>query len=125
MIVPPVNPDGTYTRPDPGEPFGPAAQEWIYTYEPVTEFYSLVMSGVTRLPNGNTLICSTVGGWFFEVNSKKEVVWQYVNPVVEDEPQRQGSPPGANKVFRCSRYPADFPGFDGRNLIPSDPLEIP
>jgi hypothetical protein len=28
-----------------------------------------------------------------------------------------------NLVFRVERYPSDFPGFDGKDLTPGDPLE--
>jgi hypothetical protein len=43
-------------------------------------FYSSYISGVQRLPNGNTLICEGVPGRIFEVTPLAELVWEYINP---------------------------------------------
>jgi hypothetical protein len=43
-------------------------------------FFSPRHSGVQRLPNGNTLICESHTGRFFEVAADGEIVWEYVNP---------------------------------------------
>src|SRR5262249_43974492 len=68
-----VNEQGDYTR-RPGEPV------WSYTAPKKEELSSFIMSGANRLPNGNTLICESVGGTIFEVTPKGETVWKYVNP---------------------------------------------
>jgi hypothetical protein len=40
-------------------------------------FFSNLMSGMQRLPNGNTLICESDPGRVFEVTKSCEVVWEY------------------------------------------------
>ena len=55
--------------------YGPTDPVWNYTSDPKTEMYSPIMSGVQRLPNGNTLICSGSQATFTEVNKEGETVW--------------------------------------------------
>jgi hypothetical protein len=78
-IVLPVDAQGDYTR-TPGEPFGPREPVWSYTAPKKEELFSFIMSGANRLPNGNTLICESVGGTIFEVTPEGESVWKYANP---------------------------------------------
>jgi hypothetical protein len=37
------------------------------------------MGNAQRLPNGNTLVCESSFGRFFEVTKDGEIVWEYVN----------------------------------------------
>lgn len=66
---------------------------------------------------------------FFEVTPGKEMVWKYVNPVIDIGPLTQGdSIPGdqhssKNSVFRAYRYTTDYPGFVGKDLTPGEPIE--
>ena len=55
--------------------FNPVTLEivWEYTAE---DFYSAVISGAQRLPNGNTLICEGLESRIFEVTPDKEIVWE-------------------------------------------------
>jgi hypothetical protein len=76
----PLKPDGTYTL-EPTGTYGPDRALWSYTAPNKSEFYSMLISGAQRLPNGNTLICSGISGTVFEVTPEQEVVWKYVNPV--------------------------------------------
>ncbi len=101
-IVTPLAPDGSYSN---TLPFAPAAPAWTYASTPSTSFYAASISGVQRLPNGNTLICNGPTGTFFEVTSAGEIVWQY---------QYNGA------VFRVMRYGLDYSGLAG--LAPS--LEV-
>jgi len=64
------------------------------------------ISGAQRLESGNTLICSSTEGRFFEVTSDGEVVWEYVNPFTSVGLDGKES----NQVFRAEAYPADFIG---------------
>ncbi|MEE2907052.1 MAG: aryl-sulfate sulfotransferase [Planctomycetota bacterium] len=73
-IVPPLNPDGTYEIED-GQPFGPDELAWIY--EPGSSFYSNHLSGVFRLPNGNTLATEGTSANMQEINPDGTVVWNY------------------------------------------------
>ena len=74
-----VPPDGSYAR-DADSAFGPVKPVWIYP-DPIQEdFYSSFASGAQRLPNGNTLICSSVETMLLEVTADKEIVWKYISP---------------------------------------------
>jgi hypothetical protein len=54
------------------------------------------------------------------------VIWLYVNPVGPSGVLTQGDDPnGLQNAFRCSRYASDFAGFDGRDLTPGGPIELP
>jgi hypothetical protein len=64
-------------------------------------FWSDIVSGAQRLPNGNTLICSGVRGRFFEVTAMGEIVWEYLSPY--EGPTTSGSL--SRMVFRAHRVP--------------------
>ena len=98
-IVPPLNEDGAYDI-DEGKAYGPDEPVWTYTKD---DMFSNLLSNAQRLPNGNTLICSAQQGLFLEVNSEKNVVWQYQNNL-----------PTAfsNAVGRVYRYSLDYPGIN-------------
>jgi hypothetical protein len=78
-IALPVDAQGNYTH-KPGEPFGPREPTWSYAAAKKEDLFSFIMSGANRLPNGNTLICESVGGTIFEVTPRAETVWEYANP---------------------------------------------
>ena len=119
QVSPPVDDSGDYYL-EAGSAYGPAQQTWTYTADPPTDFFSHNISGAQRLPNGNTLICSGANGTFFEVTPQGEVVWEYVNPYVEDGELPQGEPvPESQKgsmncVFTATRYGPDYAGLVGR-----------
>ena len=122
-IVPPVDGLGNYAL-TPGQAYGPATSVWSYS-DP-GEFYSVLVSGAQRLPNGNTLITSGSPGMIFEVTQDGETVWKYLNPVEADGPLTQGdqAESAGRSVFRATRYAPDYPGLAGRDLTPSGPIEI-
>ena len=74
-IVLPEDGTGGYTL-DAGMAFGPTTPVWDYTAATPTDFYTSIMGGAIRLKNGNTLICSALQDWTFEVTSAGELVWQ-------------------------------------------------
>jgi hypothetical protein len=74
--------------------------EWEYTSESKESFFSPLISGAQRLPNGNTLICEGNKGRLFEVTAAKEIVWEFVNPYLDSKKQ--------SFVYRCLRYPPDY-----------------
>jgi hypothetical protein len=78
-IAVPVNDKGTYDL-EKGKAYGPDKLAWTYTAAKKTDFYAPFISGAERMPNGNTLICSGTNGTVFEVTTKDEIVWKYVNP---------------------------------------------
>ncbi|MDH5676839.1 MAG: aryl-sulfate sulfotransferase [Myxococcales bacterium] len=86
---------------------------WSYQDPTVLAFFSFMVSGAERLPDGNTLITEGATGRIFEVTSRHEVVWEYVSPFVYDS--NFGPTPS---IFRAHRYAADDPRFEGRELDP-------
>jgi len=124
-IVPPVDQNGNYLL-DPDTTFGPDQLLWTYVEPIPSDFFSPNVSGSQRQPNGNTLICSGTWGRFFEVTNEGELVWLYVNPVIGSGPMYYEDPiPGTqNWAFRVYRYAPDYPGFEGRDLTPGDPIEL-
>lgn len=111
---------GNYTQ---NLPYGPSSQSWIYKDSIPSKFYSMVISGAERLPNGNTLICSGVSGKIFEIGKSNTIVWEYINPVITDTVITDGENPTANSVFRCHFYADTFSGFKNKTLTPGNPLE--
>jgi len=101
-IIPPINDEGTYEIID-NQAYGPKYQTWVFQTENPQDMYSTITSNVQRLPNGNTMICSSNQGHFLEVTKEKEVVWDYLNPY----------PIGfINKaVARIQWYSGDYPGL--------------
>ena len=53
------------------------------------------------------------------------MVWEYINPEGNFGVVSQGNNPQQNNVFRTYRYGPSFPGFEGRDMTPSEPLEGP
>ena len=137
----PMDASGSYLM-DPNGGFGPDKLVWSYTAPKKSDFFSVVISGAQRLPNGNTLICSGNDGKLFEVTDTKEVVWEYLNPVqshtweynlrvtnpiIDDgEPgpaRKSPAPPPGGGVFRAYRYGPNYPAFDGKDLKPGKTIE--
>lgn len=90
--------------------------------------YSSHISGVQRLPNGNTLITSGESGLLLEVNAKGEELWEWKS-TERGEIKPRGAPggrggrggpagrggpggPGSEySLFRADRYALDYPGL--------------
>jgi len=122
--APPMDSLGLYQA-DADSTWGPQVPHW--TYRDTVEFYSSHISGCQRLPNGNTLICEGRWGTFLEVTPDSEVVWKYISPVDSLGPMTQGETltDNRNSVFRCYRYGPEYSAFEGRDLTPGDPIELP
>lgn len=106
---------------------------WEYHSKQSNSFFSFRQGGVQRLPNGNTLICSTHGGHVFEVTPKKEVVWEFVSPIAFGEPKcilgdaetfprKRHINAMFNMLHRAYRYGPDYPGLKGKDLSVKGPL---
>lgn len=104
-----------------GFPFGPVAADWEYKS---TGFFSEIISSAQRLKNGNTLICEGQKGRFFEINQKKQIVWEYINPDSGSGILSQGMQGLDNAVFRALKYEEDYPAFKDKNLTPKTPIEL-
>lgn len=130
-IVLPMDANGRYVL-DQGKAYGPEGPVWHYEAKNRTDFFSSEISGASRLPNGNTLVCAGVIGNLFEVTPTGETVWQYLNPVVRGGILAQGELPGKdvrghlwNAVFKVHRYAPDYPGLAERDLTPKGVIELP
>jgi hypothetical protein len=71
-------------------------------------FYSDVMGKHQWLPNGNLLVTETMAGRAFEINEKKEIVWQYINFVKKGK---------VGIVEEVRRYPLRYGRFYTRKRI--------
>ena len=102
---------------------------WEYHTNHTNSFSSYRQGGVQRLPNGNTLICSSHGGHVLEVTKDKKIVWEFVNPfvfgkakcVLTDEdaiPYKVHENTMWNMLHRAFRYGPDYSGLAGRDLTP-------
>jgi hypothetical protein len=117
----PLKPDGTYDW--------DAEAEVVWSYS-ADGFYSRIVSSAQRLPNGNTFITEGFHGRFIEVTPDGEVVWEYINPTTLNGITVQGELPNPegipgtqrNTIFRGRKYSVDFPGFEGRDMIPGERL---
>ena len=75
-----------------GKPFGPENPAWRYVSEPKSKFYSSFLSGVQRLGNGHTLICSGMQRNILEVDSSGRTVWTYIVPTDGDPSGMDAAP---------------------------------
>ena len=99
---------------------------WSFNGTSPNSFYSPYISGVQRLPNGNTLVCPGAHGHIFEVTPEGDVVWEYINPVGDRLENDHGiyrmmtdkAGEEFNSVFKCQRYSSDFAGLEGKDLTP-------
>ena len=98
QFTPPLLADGTYVI-DDVDPFAPVPGDYTFFYES-PDFFGSHLSGVYRLPNGNTLATNGPGQEIREVNAAGEVVWQYFT---------------SNRIMRANKYPTDIldPPCDG------------
>ena len=114
----------------------------VYSYQStgMQSFYSSHISGVQRLPNGNTNVMSGNQGLTFEVTPASQIVWQYQYPmgacagqtaqvakvVASDSANAFQIDDCYNKnqpsQFRVQRYGADHPAFKGRDMTPGSTL---
>ena len=122
IIAPPEN-NGTYIK-NAGEPFGPSNTSW--SWDIGTDMYAPSISGVERLPNGNTLITYGTQGTFIEVNIEGVIVWKYISPINSGNVLNQGDSIFANngnKVFKVRRYDMNHDAFSDKILTPGDYIE--
>jgi len=91
--------------------------EWEYKEPDAVNFYTAVCGGAERLPNGNTLICESTKGRFFEVTPDKEIVWEYMSPFVATRPPFHGWT-FSSTIFQAHRYGPDYEGLRGKILDP-------
>ena len=104
--------------------FLPTNLFWTYTAPVPTDFYGSSISGAYPLQNGSFMIANGQKGTFFEIDSMKQTIWKYINPVNNTGTLSQGTTPTANTVFRCNFYSPTFPGLIGQTLTPLGEIEL-
>lgn len=84
----------------------PATKQVVWSYDALASglrteaaFFTPVMGGAQRLPNGNTLTVDAVWGRAFEVTTTGEIVWEYVQ--------------SERDMFRIARVGPSWPGAAG------------
>ena len=88
---------------------------WSYHGIPTQQFFSEHISGASQLASGNVLVCEGTSGRVFEVTRRHEVVWEWINPFVNNN--SRGEP--TVSIYRAHRYAADHPAFADRDLDPA------
>ncbi len=125
-----LRPSGNYTRAVELDPrTGKVVWDWRaqnVKADPVN-FYSSNESGAQKLPNGNWLITATRhGGHTIEVTPKKEIVWEFINPVGSGNKVYSTSPRHGGIsdliVHKSLRYALDDPRFAGKDVSIKHPL---
>lgn len=127
ILSPSILPNGAYEM-DANDRFLPTGFDYSYVATNPTDFYSHNISSAQMLPNGNIVIDEGAKGHFFEIDSAENIVWDYVNPVVQDSILAQEQPiPGTanlyNRVFRAKRIAHDYPGVTVLPLVNQGPIE--
>jgi hypothetical protein len=74
--------------------------EWEYVADPPESFFTSTRGSCQRLPNGNTLICESNKGRFFEITSEGKTVWEWLNPSITDGRREL--------IYRVERLPASL-----------------
>jgi hypothetical protein len=88
---------------------------WTYRGQPGHQFFSGHISGASRLASGNVLVCEGTSGRLFEVTRGHEVVWEWINPFVNNN--SRGEP--TVSIYRAHRYGVDHPALADRDLDPA------
>ncbi len=116
----------SWSYPMAGDVWGPSDFDLTLTHPDSSRMHSTGLSSVQVLPNGNFLVCVGRYGYSFEMTPQQEVVWEYVTPLAGGQPVSQGDTLTINQnlTFRITRYPADYPAFDGKDLSPKGYLEL-
>ena len=129
--------------PNPGAPTGvkaalrdhsrvleidPVAMKIVWQYTPTeagflapmdcNRFYSPFISGMQRLPNGNTLITEGSDGRVFEVTKDHELVWEFISPY-------WGQKLPMNMVYRAYRVPYEWvPQLGKQEETPIERIDV-
>ncbi|MCB0670219.1 MAG: aryl-sulfate sulfotransferase [Saprospiraceae bacterium] len=106
--------------------WGPVDYEVNFTHPDTGKMYSNGLSSVQLLPNDNYLVCVGATGYSFEITPEREIVWEYVTPLLDGQRVTQGDSLEVrdNITFRIKRYPTGYPAFADRDLSAKFYLEL-
>ena len=116
-------PDNTNNYPFSENTFAPNEVDFTYGNTDNELFFSVRISGVEVLPNGNILICEGRAGRIFEIDQDRNIVWDYVNPATNSGLIEQSDQTIGNDLFRAVKYPLNFQGFSDKDLEPKGTIE--
>jgi hypothetical protein len=110
--------------------YGPDLADRGYVSKDTVSFFSPFISGAHRMSNGNTFITEGASGRFFEVNNKRDVLWEYMTPFAGYSRMPDGTfpQPVGNFVFatfRATHIALDHPAVKGKMLKPLVPQPKP
>ena len=125
IINPPWNPD-SWSYESMNNVFLPIDFDVTITHPEMEKLQSSGLSSFQVLPNENYLITAGRYGYSFELTPDNEIVWEYKTPLLTGNPVSQGTmlEINNNNTFRMDRYPADFAGFDGKDLSAKGWIEL-
>jgi len=127
IISPPESSLGVFDY-TAGTAYGPLAPDYTYSEpgEDPSTLFSVIVSNAQQLPNGNILVNEGNQGYFFELDTNDNKVWEYRNPInnINGTSTTQMDSPSGNLVFRAFKYSTDYSAFTGRDLTPALPLEL-
>jgi hypothetical protein len=92
---------------------------WFYAAKDPASFWSRHISGLTRLPNGNTLATAATWGQIIEITPDNEVVWEFKLPITTERgPVKVLQDGDIAQTFVTYRYGPDHPALRGKDLTP-------
>lgn len=92
---------------------------WLYASKDPASFWSRHISGLTRLPNGNTLATAATWGQVIELTPDNEVVWEFKLPITTERgPVKVLHDGEVAQTFVTYRYGTDHPALRGKDLTP-------
>lgn len=121
-IVVPTRNGNQYMLED-NEAYGPESFDFAYVGTPVSTFFSARLSSASVLPNDNILITDGQAGRIFEINQDKNIVWEYINPVIGQNVASQGDNSPLSDVFASERYSVDY-SSNFEDLTATGPIEL-
>jgi hypothetical protein len=110
----------TWTYLDNNKKYGPSSIEKSIVTNNKAKQQSPITSSIQILPNNNTLLTAGAKGYLYEINAKKDVVWEYTLPYKLTLPVDQGTVLALqdNTIFNAYKYPKNYSAFINKNLTP-------
>jgi hypothetical protein len=99
---------------------------WQYAPRSANSMYSAYQGSAQRLPNGNTLITSTISGHILEVagGAKPQIVWEFVIPLTPRGVRACFAEEATASAHRTYRYGQDYAAFKGKDLSQRRPFKL-